>query len=1366
MSLLYIYDWSYETSDDSILIRVYGLNEKNETVVLTIEDFTPYMYVELPSNIAWTLQKLQVLCEAVDKKCFRDGLPVERQMVKRKRLYYAHKTKTMDDHLYQYILYKFTTNDKFRSFSYRFQKPILVPGIGNVQLKVHETNATPILQLACVQNIPMSGWIEYRKARELVGTEKETSATYEFIVSFKHLRRSNSQLQTPSPTVLSFDLEVFSSNPNRMPNASNTHDVLFQISCIFWNTHTTKKYLLSLGEPDPDIVGKETTTLCFRTEAALIIGFTKLIQEHNPHIITGWNILGFDFPYIMDRAKLTMTSSVLAKTGMIIGKHCEEVEDTWSSSAYGNQSFRYIKMDGRIIIDLLTFARRELKFPNYKLETIASHYLQAHKDPFTAKDIFAAYERGMKGDHKFLAECGHYCVQDAVLVQRLFNVFDTWTGLTEMSNVCNVPSSYLYTKGQQIKVFSQVTKYCYDNGIVVENDAYKPQGNEKYQGATVLQPTPGLYNYVVPFDFCFTGETRVSLQCGISRRIDCLQNETVLGYAGNRNLQQYKMVHGLQEKGVREIVVVTLNDGTVLRCTPEHKILTWSGKWLRADSLMGESIMGSISYTEDIVCSLEPNWSITTPLGVLDMTSAGSRDRSLAFARILGFTFQRGRNIKFQTKLDADNFYADLCLVCDEFETIRTDSICFSLPIAFCEFGAELPPFLLSDNCPMSILREFLGGYYGSMGIAPGFKSSKFTNVRLSLESPKWIYLHNRIGIETTTVTHFPQHAMIPNTELFEERIGFRYSFEKSYRLAIAASYMRMYRRIQTQRDWILERSDDTEDSFIQAQNELSEQEALLTSFYWIYPSPLDFLVESYALDWFHGDGLHLKESIPCFRRTVVDVRPGTPEPVYDIEVETTHSFVANGAVVSNCSLYPSVIIAYNIDYSTFVTDTAIPDELCHIIEWAEHVACKHTPFPNPTAEGYMCEEYRFRFLKEPKGVLPSICENMLLARKNTRKTMKELSVKMEMLCDSDEKTKLQTYIGILNKRQLAYKINVNSIYGSMGVKKGYLPFMPGAMAVTAMGRFNLRKAANHLESVHRAKLIYGDTDSCYVTFPEIQNPIDLWSHAERIEQYMVQNHVFPSPMKLEFENAIYNPFLILTKKRYMWRDFHRDGTSSEKVGNKGVILSRRDNALFSQNLYKEIVNGVFEHWTREQTMHYIVDRFNACCSLPHSDFIITKKVGVVDNYKIRALPEDEKKRAKRLLDLKCTEEEYESRALPAQMQLAERMRSRGVRVDEGQRLEYIVTTRGGPKAKLFDKIEDPEYRDEHGSVIPIDYFYYIKLISTQITEVMDVVFSETKFITEQLKLRQQRLKLHDELKSYFRPNLIVRKQVQRRIIK
>ena len=73
---------------------------------------------------------------------------------------------------------------------------------------------------------------------------------------------------------------------------------------------------------------------------------------------------------------------------------------------------------------------------------------------------------------------------------------------TEMARVTGVPLSYLLTRGQQIKVMSQLYRKCRKEGLLIPTAARKAQEGDKFEGATVIEPKKGFYREpVATLDF-------------------------------------------------------------------------------------------------------------------------------------------------------------------------------------------------------------------------------------------------------------------------------------------------------------------------------------------------------------------------------------------------------------------------------------------------------------------------------------------------------------------------------------------------------------------------------------------------------------------------------------------------------------------------------------------------------------------------------------------------------------------------------------------------------------------------------------------------------------------------------------------------
>ena len=250
--------------------------------------------------------------------------------------------------------------------------------------------------------------------------------------------------------------------------------------------------IITLGSCDP-IEGIHVESC--ETEQEMLIKWRDLVNLINPDIVTGYNIFGFDFPYIYTRAKELGICDEFCKLGKIADKTCSFVEKTLSSSALGDNFLRYIEMDGRVLIDLMKVVQRDHKLDSYRLDAVANYFMKMNKHDLHPNDIFRLF-KGSSSDRKVIAE---YCVQDCELCNLLIIKLETLANNIGMSNVCYVPLSYIFLRGQSIKIFSLVAKQCREDDFIIPSLS-KPFGekiddadDDGYEGAIVLQPKTGIY---------------------------------------------------------------------------------------------------------------------------------------------------------------------------------------------------------------------------------------------------------------------------------------------------------------------------------------------------------------------------------------------------------------------------------------------------------------------------------------------------------------------------------------------------------------------------------------------------------------------------------------------------------------------------------------------------------------------------------------------------------------------------------------------------------------------------------------------------------------------------------------------------------
>lgn len=167
---------------------------------------------------------------------------------------------------------------------------------------------------------------------------------------------------------------------------------------------------------------------------------------------------------------------------------------------------------------------------------------------------------------------------------------------------------------------------------------------------------------------------------------------------------------------------------------------------------------------------------------------------------------------------------------------------------------------------------------------------------------------------------------------------------------------------------------------------------------------------------------------------------------------------------VDFASLYPSIMRAYNMCYSTLVSNAQIAEN-----NWVEGEDVRTVP-------DYEWKDGRLKIIHNPdnvsflttkvrQGILPLMLETLHGERKKVKKEMKAKY-------GTDE-------ADVLDGKQLAIKVVMNSVYGFTGAKKGYLPEPEIASAVTKIGRgLTLRTmdSVDNNPAWKGSEVIYGDS--------------------------------------------------------------------------------------------------------------------------------------------------------------------------------------------------------------------------------------------------------------------------------------------------
>jgi DNA polymerase elongation subunit (family B) len=518
-------------------------------------------------------------------------------------------------------------------------------------------------------------------------------------------------------------------------------------------------------------------------------------------------------------------------------------------------------------------------------------------------------------------------------------------------------------------------------------------------------------------------------------------------------------------------------------------------------------------------------------------------------------------------------------------------------------------------------------------------------------------------------------------------------------------------------------------------------------------------------------------------------------------------------AVVDYSSLYPSSMISENISHDSKVwtkeydlqgrliketgsdeydnlPDYKYVDITYDTYEWKRESEKKKEV---KMKVGYKICRFA-QFQEGRKAILPEILTDLLAARKATRKKAKYKTVKdhyatyigllkktdthhiittekhgdIELENDdvlSVEDTYDDYMKNVFNQRQLGIKVTANSMYGQTGARTSAFYEKDIAASTTATGRKLLIYGKKIIMGVYsdricetkhgkvrtRADVVYGDTDSCFMSFnleeldgTKIKGQRALEMTIElAIEAGELATKFLKSPHDLEYEKT-FMPFCLLSKKRYVGMLYELDPHKCKRKS-MGIVLKRRDNAPLVKDVYGGIIDILMNDKSIEKAVYF---------TKTFLENIVNEKFPL-----------------EKLIISKSLREFYKNPDSIAHKVLADRIGKRdpGNKPSVGSRVPYVYIQTKGKVRLQGDKIESPEYIKKHK--LKPDYTFYItNQIMKPVQQVFGLVLKhihgfsnlESKYNRE-IRIVNQKYR-NDETKLYNKTQQTINKYVKQLI--
>jgi DNA polymerase delta subunit 1 len=477
---------------------MFGVTDNGVSIVCHIHGFAPYFYIQAPKN--FQKENCKLYMDKLNRAVIRDMRSNEEkienavlalEMVQKQSIYGFRGSEKLTFLKITMCLQRLIAS------AARCVDSIFRSSEDSTSIQTFESNIDFEIRFMVDTKVVGCNWIELPKGTYTIRppNQMESRSQIEVDIAYNKFKsyEPEGQWSRIAPLrVLSFDIEC-AGRKGVFPEPE--FDPVIQIA----------NYVIRQGEKDPfikviftlkdcaPIVGHEVK--CFEDEKKLLNAWADFVREVDPDLMTGYNIQNFDLGYLLDRAK-HIKCNTFPFLGRIKRSQTRIRRAILQSKQMGKRENKVINIEGRVQFDLLLVLLRDYKLRSYTLNAVSYHFLTEQKED-VHHSIITDLQNGTDQTRKRLAV---YCLKDALLPLKLLEKLMCIINYMEMARVTGVPLSYLLSRGQQIKVVSQLLRKALEQDLVMP--ALRPQQGEDFSGALVIEPIKGYYGVpIATLDF-------------------------------------------------------------------------------------------------------------------------------------------------------------------------------------------------------------------------------------------------------------------------------------------------------------------------------------------------------------------------------------------------------------------------------------------------------------------------------------------------------------------------------------------------------------------------------------------------------------------------------------------------------------------------------------------------------------------------------------------------------------------------------------------------------------------------------------------------------------------------------------------------